>query len=91
MVKLLYFSAEWCGPCNTQSPIVDEIKDDVDSVEVVKIDIDESQDVATEYQVRSLPTIIIVSEDDDGEKTIHDRFTGVTQKETLEDAIEEAI
>ncbi len=88
MVKLLYFSAEWCGPCKTQSPIVDELKEE--SVNVEKIDIDDNQDIATDYQVRSIPTMIVVSEDEDGNETIHDRFTGVTQKETLEDSLESA-
>ncbi len=87
MVKLLYFSADWCGPCKTQGPIVEELKEET-SVTVEKIDIDEQQDVASEHQVRSIPTLIVVSEDENGEKVFHDRFTGVTQKETLKDSIE---
>lgn len=85
-VTLKEFEADWCGPCSTQEPIVDELDEDRDDLDVKKIDVDEKQDVANQYQVRSLPTIIIESED--GE--IVDRFTGVTQRPDLEDAIDEA-
>lgn len=89
MVKLLYFSADWCGPCKTQSPIIDDIKEDYSDLEINKIDIDDNQEIANQYQVRSLPTILLLLEDDEDE-TIYTRFTGLTQQGTLEDAIEEA-
>jgi thioredoxin 1 len=50
-----------------------------------KIDVDENQDVANEYQVRSIPTIVV--ENDDG---VVERFVGVTQREELESALEDA-
>ncbi|RDI71487.1 thioredoxin family protein [Halopelagius longus] len=85
-VRMLDFYADWCGPCKTQDPILKEIKDDWgDRFELEKVDVDEKQDTANEYQVRSLPTLIV--ENDDG---IVDRFVGVTQREDIEAALEEA-
>jgi thioredoxin 1 len=58
---------------------------DYPDVELEKIDVDKKQDVANEYQVRSLPTVVV--ENDDG---IVDRFVGVTQREDIESALEQA-
>ncbi|AUX09503.1 thioredoxin [Halalkaliarchaeum desulfuricum] len=85
-VRLLDFHADWCGPCKTQDPILEELSEEWgDRFELVKVDVDEQQDVANEYQVRSLPTLIVENEDG-----IVDRFVGVTQKEDLEVALEDA-
>ena len=84
-VRLLDFYADWCGPCKTQDPILEELEEDWDDVEFEKIDVDEHQDVANEYQVRSIPTIVI--EDDDG---VVERFVGVTQRDALENVLENA-
>ncbi|USZ69296.1 thioredoxin family protein [Halorussus salilacus] len=84
-VTLKDFYADWCGPCKTQDPILEEMEADWDEVEFEKIDVDEHQDVANEYQVRSIPTIVV--ENDDG---IVERFVGVTQREELESALEKA-
>jgi thioredoxin 1 len=85
-VRLKDFHADWCGPCKTQDPILDEMEEDWgDRVEFEKIDVDENQDVANEYQVRSIPTIVV--ENDDG---VVERFVGVTQREDLETALEQA-
>lgn len=88
VVKLLYFSAEWCGPCSTQSPIIDEIKEEYeDEMEINKIDIEENEQISSRYQVRSIPTIIVLTEDEDGTEELQDRFVGLTQKEDIEDSI----
>ncbi|MFB9805167.1 thioredoxin family protein [Haladaptatus pallidirubidus] len=84
-VKLLDFYADWCGPCKTQDPILDDLQEDWGDVEFEKVDVDEHQDVANEYQVRSIPTIVI--EDDEG---VVERFVGVTQRDDLERVLEEA-
>lgn len=85
-VTLLDFHADWCGPCKTQDPILEELMEDwEDSVEFKKIDVDENQDIANQYQVRSIPTVIV--EDDDG---VVERFVGVTQREAIESALEKA-
>ncbi|MDH5020504.1 thioredoxin [Halobacterium rubrum] len=85
-VTLKDFYADWCGPCKTQDPILEELEEDYgDAVTFEKIDVDEAEDVANEYQVRSIPTIVV--ENDDG---VVERFVGVTQREQLEDALESA-
>jgi thioredoxin 1 len=85
-VTLKDFHADWCGPCKTQDPILEEIKDDWgERFQIEKVNVDEEQDVANEYQVRSLPTLVI--ENDDG---VVERFVGVTQREDIEDALEQA-
>jgi thioredoxin 1 len=84
-VTLMDFHADWCGPCKTQDPIIEELAEDYDGVTFQYVDVDEEPDVANEYQVRSIPTIIV--KNDDG---VVERFVGVTQRETLEDALAEA-
>ncbi|MEF8820301.1 MAG: thioredoxin domain-containing protein [Haloferacaceae archaeon] len=84
-VRLKDFYADWCGPCKTQDPILEEIEEDYPDVEFEKVDVDQNQDVANEYSVRSLPTLVV--EDDDGEV---ERFIGVTQREQIVEALNEA-
>ena len=84
-VTLKDFYADWCGPCKTQDPILEDLEEEWTDVEFEKINVDEEQDVANEYQVRSLPTLIV--ENDDG---IVERFVGVTQREDIEAALETA-
>ena len=84
-VTLKDFYADWCGPCKTQDPILDELAEDYPGVEFEKVNVDEEQDVANEYQVRSLPTVIVETEDG-----VVERFIGVTQREDIEAAIESA-
>ncbi|MDS0219745.1 thioredoxin domain-containing protein [Haloarcula sp. S1AR25-5A] len=84
-VTLKDFYADWCGPCKTQDPILEDLEEEWGDVEFEKINVDEEQDVANEYQVRSLPTLII--ENDDG---IVERFVGVTQADDIDDALQQA-
>lgn len=84
-VRLKDFYADWCGPCKTQDPILEELEAEYGHVTFEKIDVDSAQDVANQYQVRSLPTLVV--ENDDG---VVERFVGVTQREDLETALQEA-
>lgn len=63
-MKVLKFSAAWCGPCRALSQIIDNI-DDL-AAEVVEIDVDEAQEVAIRYGIRVVPTLVVV--DDDGKE-----------------------
>nr|WP_268895827.1 thioredoxin [Halosimplex salinum] len=84
-VTLKDFYADWCGPCKTQDPILEDLETEWNDVEFEKINVDEEQDVANEYHVRSLPTLIV--ENDDG---VVERFVGVTQADDIEDALQQA-
>ncbi|MDR1475736.1 MAG: thioredoxin [Holosporales bacterium] len=57
---LLDFWAQWCGPCRMLSSILDEVQTELkDGVTIVKINVDESKEIAAEYGIQSLPTLIL--------------------------------
>ena len=57
---LVDFYADWCGPCKMLSPTVDEVAQENDDIKVVKVNVDESQDTAIKYQVMSIPTLVVI-------------------------------
>lgn len=72
-MKYLYFSAPWCGPCRMFGPIMEEIAKEIP---VQKVNVDEQNDLAMQYSVRSVPTIVLVNES--GKEL--SRHVGVQQK-----------
>lgn len=57
---LVDFFATWCGPCKVQGPILEDVKARVgDKANIIKVDIDKNQAVAMQYNVRSVPTLIM--------------------------------
>ncbi len=57
---LVDFFATWCGPCKMQAPILEELKQRVgDTASIIKIDVDQNPQVTAQYQIRSVPTLII--------------------------------
>jgi len=57
---LVDFWAEWCGPCKMIAPVLDELADEYSGkVAIAKVNIDENQELATEYGVRAIPTLLI--------------------------------
>ena len=79
---LVDFSADWCGPCKAQTPILAELSGIYDGrIKFVKVDIDVegNEELATKYGVVSVPTLILFNQGQ-----IVDTFTGMTSKSTLD-------
>jgi len=82
-VALVDFYAEWCGPCQVQGPIVEELeKEYAGKIKIGKLDVDAAQETASAFQVMSIPTLILFK---DGAPV--ERLTGLQQKNTLAEKI----
>lgn len=79
---LVDFYATWCAPCRMMSPVLESIAEENSNVKVVKVDIDENQNLATQYNVMSIPTMIVFK---NGEPT--KTFVGVTAKEDIVESL----
>ena len=57
------FWAEWCGPCKMLTPILEELSNEMkNEIKVVKVNLDENQDLAMKYSIRSIPTLLLFKE-----------------------------
>jgi thioredoxin 1 len=57
---LVDFFATWCGPCKMLAPILKEVKDELgEQISIIKIDVDKNQQLAAQYQVRGVPTMLL--------------------------------
>ena len=78
------FWAPWCGPCRMVAPVVEEIADQYEGqVKVVKLNTDENPNVASQYGIRSIPTLMIFK---DGQRV--DMVVGAVPKTTLANTLE---
>ena len=59
---LLDFWASWCGPCKSLSPIIDEISEKHPEIKVCKVNIDEEQELATQFDIMSVPTLLVIKD-----------------------------
>jgi thioredoxin 1 len=76
---LIDFWAAWCGPCMMQSPIVDEIAEELaGKVKICKVNVDEQPSLALDYRVVSIPTLIIMNKG-----VCEQRLVGLQDKETI--------
>jgi thioredoxin 1 len=63
--SLLYFTASWCGPCKSTSPIVESVSVLMkERLNTIKVDVDSMQSVAGNYGIRSVPTLMLVRNDE---------------------------
>ena len=67
---LVDFWAPWCGPCRMVMPLVEEIAEERDDVKVVKINVDEEPELASQFQVMSIPSLMVVKNGEVVSKTM---------------------
>lgn len=80
---LVDFWADWCHPCHVLSPIIEDIaKEHKDEVKVAKVDVDANQELAQQFGIMSIPTVILFK---DGEPS--EQWVGVQDKDTYVKAI----
>ena len=83
---LVDFWAPWCGPCRIIAPSLEEINDEKDNLRVVKLNVDENQQTAAQYNVMSIPTLIVFKNGQPAKTII-----GAMPKKRLEQELEPAI
>ena len=83
---LVDFWAPWCGPCRVVAPVLEEIADERDNLRVVKLNIDENQQTAANYQILAIPTMVLFR---DGQEA--KRIQGAMPKKRIEAELEPAL
>ena len=83
---LVDFWAPWCGPCRLVAPVMEEIANERDDLRVVKVNTDDNQQTAVQYQIISIPTMILFK---NGQE-VH-RVIGVRRRKELEAEIQPAL
>ena len=84
---LIDFWAVWCGPCKAIAPVIDEIAGEYDGkVKVGKVDVDQNQNIAMKYGVRSIPTLLVMK---NGE--VVNQMVGAVPKGNITDILNEII
>lgn len=75
---LIDFYADWCGPCKMISPVVEAVAKENEDIKVVKVNVDDAQDLAIKYEVMSIPTLVVIK---DGEEA--NRIIGLADKNEI--------
>ena len=86
-IYVVDFYAEWCGPCKMLSPVFQEVETNLSNLaSFVKINIDNHIDIAQEYQISTIPTILVLKNGN-----IEERMVGFNSKEVIESKIKKVI
>jgi thioredoxin 1 len=84
---LVDFWAPWCGPCKALTPTIDKLASELDGkVKIVKLNIDESPEIAGKYSIMSIPTLLIFDKGN-----VSDQLVGLVQKEKIMDKLNKHI
>lgn len=75
---LVDFYADWCGPCKMIAPIVEQVAKETEDVKVCRMNIDEAQDLAVEYGIMSIPTLVVMKNGKEAKRSV-----GVIGKEEI--------
>lgn len=82
MITVKRYTATWCGPCQALAPIMNELKSEMSNVNFVTLDVDQNKEAASQDNISSVPTIIIMK---NGQE-MH-RFSGVKPKSVISSII----
>ncbi len=77
---LVDFYADWCGPCRALGPILENVSKQEGSIDIVKLNVDENQDIAMQYNVMTIPTMMIF----EGGKVKNTTIGLINEKQVLE-------
>ncbi len=78
MQSILKFGAQWCAPCHKLDPILSQLHQDLPNLAITTIDVDDQPDLARQYKVRTLPTLVLLKN-----QIEVDRLVGLTSIEEI--------
>ena len=67
---LIDFYADWCGPCNRLVPLVNKVAEENENIKVVRIDVDKNENLMNKYNVRSIPTLIVIENGEEVKRSV---------------------
>lgn len=80
---LVDFWAEWCGPCRMIAPVLEELASELaGKIKIVKVNVDKNQDIAAEYHIRSIPTLLVFKGG-----VVQAQMVGAHRKDELKEAL----
>jgi thioredoxin 1 len=67
---ILYFTADWCGPCKKTRPIVEELNKDLSLINIKIVDVDSEMELAKKFEIKSVPTFIVIKDNEEINRVI---------------------